>query len=171
MSLRLCLNTLALLTRLGCTRVLMFRVCVVVLYSIVIPENYNCISPIATINKYKTLLSDDGTALDDCPIQLNIASTVSLTFPRHSHTPSLCCTVTNLTHQISPPRISDDCPLVITSWAPSSISRLNKLPRPRHVPPVPVRSFPLFHITAEVVTARDSRGRFGSSRDARNGYP
>ena len=94
MSLRLCLNTLPLLTRLGCTRVLKFRVRVVALYSIVIPENYKCISPIPTINKYKTLLSDDWTALDDYPIQLNIASTVSLAFPRHSHTPSLSCTVT-----------------------------------------------------------------------------
>src|ERR1700679_3198930 len=74
-------------------------------------------------------------------------------FPPHSHSPSLSCTVTNLTHQVSRPRVFDDY-----HWS----SHHELCHRSRGSTSCPGRAtcrcvFLSFLITLEVVTARKEK--------------
>jgi hypothetical protein len=82
------------------------------------------------------------------PFSYHLVSTFSLIFPPISHSPSLTCTVPNLTHTISHPRIFDGC---------HSPSHHELCHRSRGSTSCPGRATyrclsPLFLITVEVLT-------------------
>jgi hypothetical protein len=93
--------------------------------------------------------------VDDC-------LTLSHTFPPFLlYCTSLSCTVTNLTHQISHPRVFDDCHIM------SSVIDLEA----QQVAQTAPRAGAFFPLSHRRRSGNGSRGRGGRNRGARNGYP